>query len=386
MSRIRLALIGLSASAKTSWASEGHLPYLLSPRGLSKYEISALLNSTTSSAEAARAHYNLPASVKAYGSPDDLANDPDIDLVVCCTRVDVHLSTVLPSLQNGKAAYIEWPLASNLADANILAAAAKSTRTVAGLQVRLSPPLRAVQALLTQGTIGKVLSSDVRAFTSILRASELPEGLAYFADRKVGGSPITIAFGHMIDFVHHVLGEFTTASASWRLQIQRPTVAITGSGGKTIHSDVPDYVAVHGEVTGKPYVAAGASLALTMRNGAAFPGDPGFVWTINGEKGELKITSPAGPYWQLDGGEKITIHVHDYATNAVREEMWKWEAWQEELQFCARSVGDMYEQFAAGAENSDAVPDFADAVVRHRELQGMLDSWDAQLAGEEKTR
>ena len=30
--RVRVALIGLSASAKTAWASKAHLPYLLSPR------------------------------------------------------------------------------------------------------------------------------------------------------------------------------------------------------------------------------------------------------------------------------------------------------------------------------------------------------------------
>lgn len=94
MPPIRLALVGLSQSAKTSWAAEGHLPCLLCSRGRQKYKIAALLNSSTSAAEKAIAYYKLDADVKAYGSPRALASDPDIDLVVCTTRVDVHYDTI----------------------------------------------------------------------------------------------------------------------------------------------------------------------------------------------------------------------------------------------------------------------------------------------------
>lgn len=61
MAPIRVAIIGLSASAATSWAAEGHLPYLLLlPRARAHYEIVALLNSSVQAAEAARAHFRLP--------------------------------------------------------------------------------------------------------------------------------------------------------------------------------------------------------------------------------------------------------------------------------------------------------------------------------------
>ena len=381
MTLIHVALIGLSVSASTSWAETGHLPYLLSPRGKAKYEIVALLNSSVSSAEAARSHFNFPTSVKAYGSPDDLAADPNVDLVVCCTRVDVHLPTVLPSLKVGKACFVEWPLASNLNDARMLAAEAKLAKSVIGLQCRVSPPVLALQSLLSKEVIGKVLSSDVRAFTTIRPAAELEEGLAYFADRKIGGSPMTIALGHMIDFVHLVLGEFVTSS--WRSQIQRPQITITGNDGKvtrTVKSDVPDLVAVHGELAGREYLRRGASLSVTMRNGNAFPGDPGFVWTINGEKGEIKITNPAGPYWQFDFNEAIKIEVHDHATGEVKEEKWEWEAWAKELPVQARSVAELYERYVTKDLLEKKFPEFSDAVIRHAELQDMFDSWDRQLA------
>lgn len=53
MAPIRLGIIGLSSSAVTSWASGAHLPYLLSPRGLAKYKIVALCNSSVESAKSA---------------------------------------------------------------------------------------------------------------------------------------------------------------------------------------------------------------------------------------------------------------------------------------------------------------------------------------------
>lgn len=52
MAPIHIAIIGLSASASTSWAEEGHLPYLLLPRAREHYEIVALLNSSVQAAEA----------------------------------------------------------------------------------------------------------------------------------------------------------------------------------------------------------------------------------------------------------------------------------------------------------------------------------------------
>lgn len=86
-----------------------------------------------------------------------------------------------------------------------------------GLQGRVSPVILKVKKVIKSGRIGKVFSSDVRAFGNLARRDGLREGFEYFADRKVGGNPITIAYAHMIDFVHEVLGEFE--SFQIRMQI-----------------------------------------------------------------------------------------------------------------------------------------------------------------------
>ena len=75
MSPIRVGIIGLSAAAKTSWASTAHLPYLSSSE---KYQITALCNSTLVSAQEAIKTYGLSLATKAYGDPNDLARDAEV--------------------------------------------------------------------------------------------------------------------------------------------------------------------------------------------------------------------------------------------------------------------------------------------------------------------
>ena len=197
---LRAALIGLSASAATSWAAHAHLPALLTATGRSKIAIAALLNSNVEAAKAAIQKFELPAETKAYGSPADLAADPDIDLVICNTRVDKHYETILPSVQAGKDVYVEWPIAANGQQIQELieAARASGSRVAVGLQRRWSPPVLKVKDLLANGSgqLGKVLSTEIRAFGGTIDREVLPASLKYFTQREIGGNQIVIGVGH----------------------------------------------------------------------------------------------------------------------------------------------------------------------------------------------
>ncbi|KAI1469639.1 NAD(P)-binding protein [Daldinia caldariorum] len=389
MAPIRVGLIGLSSSAKTSWAAQGHLPYLLSPRGKSQYSIVALLNSSVASAEAAREHFSLPSNVKTYGDPHDLASDPDVDLVVCCTRVDTHSLTTGPSLRAGKAVYIEWPLVQDYEEAIALTGNQRLDNSIIGLQGRVSPIVLKLKEILKSGQIGRVLSSDIRAYGNLLPRDSLPEGLSYFADRKIGGNPITIAYGHTIDYAHEVLREFVSFQS--RMQIQRPIVEILGKDGTRIGemgSDVPDFLAVHGRLAkGKADIAEDATSSFTYRSGQQFKGTPGFVWTINGEAGEIMVTAN-GAYVHSDSyRELIGIKIHDHASDEVVDVKWDWEDWQEELPYRSRIVAELYERYAHWwnggrptgrlSEERDW-PRLHDAVVRMKEMGEIFKQYDTQ--------
>lgn len=195
---LRAALIGLSANAKTSWAAGAHLPGLLTEAGRSRFTIAALLNSSVEAAQAAIKTFNLPPSTKAYGSPEDLAKDPDIDLVICNTRVDKHYQTIMPSIKAGQDVYVEWPIGANLKQAHeVLDAARQSgSRVAVGLQRPWLPQVVKLRELIQEGKLGKILSSNVQSYGGTNDRQSLPAGLKYFTDRKVGGNPITISVAH----------------------------------------------------------------------------------------------------------------------------------------------------------------------------------------------
>lgn len=199
MAPIRLAIIGLSSSAVTSWASSAHIPYLLSARGRTKYNIVALCNSSVESAKTAIRAYNLDVDkTRAYGDPAALAADPDIDLVLCCTRVDTHYDLIKPSVEAGKAVFVEWPLTHDVARSRELAdlAARKDIRTMVGLQGRLAPVVLKLKELVHGGSLGKILSSEVRAHGGTVDRETIVEGLGYFAEKRIGGNIFMIGFAH----------------------------------------------------------------------------------------------------------------------------------------------------------------------------------------------
>ncbi|KAK4643838.1 hypothetical protein QC761_404670 [Podospora bellae-mahoneyi] len=376
MAPIKAAIIGLSASAKSAWASRAHLPYLFSPLGRSKFEVVALLNSSTEAARAAIKAYNLPASTKAYGTPEDLAADPEVELVITNTRVDKHLETALPSVIAGKDVYIEWPLAANTIEARTLADAVKQHGGlgIVGLQGPLGPLPKKLREVISSGRIGEVLSSELRANGGIDGRGVIPASLSYFTERKVGGYVYTIGFAHQFDLVQSVLGDYKTGPDAPQgfLQIQRPQIKVIGEDKtvvETVTSDTPDLIFVHG------YVDSGASLHFRFRVDPPFPSDPALVWTIAGTKGEIRVLAPSSTFIHIgNAADPQKFEVHDFETDTVDEVEWDFEDWQKELNFQARNIGAIYEDYYEVKRNGKqkTFVSFDDALKRHEQLEDIL--------------
>lgn len=385
MAPIRLGIIGLSSSAVTSWASGAHLPYLTSPRGLAKYQIVALCNSSVDAAKAAMKKYGLdPETTKAYGDPTALSLDPEIDLVVCCTRVDTHYALSKPSVEAGKATFVEWPLTHDVERSRELAALAakKGSRSMVGLQGQLTPVLLRIKELLHEGSIGKVLSSDIRGYGGTNDREKVAEGLKYFTDTKIGGNVYTIGFAHLFDYVQSILGEATGLQPS--LQLQRPKVQLRDGSGHvvdTVVSNVPDLIMVTGSLGGSSITQEGASLHVRFRRGQQFKGEPALTWYINGELGELRLTAPGGTSLHASAySEPVVIEIHDFSTDQVRSVEWKWPQWQEEdsLPIVSRSVARLYEAFYEDLKEGapQEYPDFSAALRRHEQLHSIMTGWE----------
>ena len=136
---IRLGIIGLSAD-QAAWATTAHAVPLKSPLLSEKYTIIALATSSPESAKAAAKSHGVPES-KAYHTPEAIANDPDVDMVVVSVKVPLHKQMVIPALNAKKPVFVEWALGNGIKEAEEMAALAKKqgVKTVVGLQSRLNP-------------------------------------------------------------------------------------------------------------------------------------------------------------------------------------------------------------------------------------------------------
>ncbi|KAI9148777.1 Galactose/lactose metabolism regulatory protein GAL80 [Paramyrothecium foliicola] len=376
MAPIRLALIGLASSDRTSWASNAHLPYLLSPRGRERYQIVALCNSSVESARRAIQTYNLPSETRAYGDPDALAEDPNVDLVVCSTRVDIHYKTVLPSLKAKKDLFVEWPIAHNIASVHELAEVAKASgsRTMVGLQGRFAPVMVRIRELLDEGRIGKILSSQFQAIDSALGKDSLPAELEYFTKRDIGGNMYTIFFAHLWDQIQSIIGEVQDPVT--HLQTQYPRIDLRNEKMHivdTVTSDVPDLIVVTGSLRPSQVAVPGATLAGSFRVGKPLDDEHSLTWSIYGESGVIRLTAGSTLLQARGYKNPVILKIHDYASNKTETVDWNWNEWQQELPLLARSVGSLYEVFSC-KEKHPYLPTFEDAVGRHDQLEQMGES------------
>ncbi|KAI9759271.1 MAG: hypothetical protein M4579_002480 [Chaenotheca gracillima] len=376
MAPIRVAIIGLSTSSNAgmtgAWAVNAHLPYL---RASPDYEIVALCNSTVESAQKSIAHHGFGPDTKAYGNPEDLAKDPNVDLVVVSVRVDRHYHLVKPSVEAGKDIFVEWPLGSNTKEAEELTniARAKGSKTAVGLQSRTSLVGVKVKELIDSGRIGKVQSSVASMTFPGLASSVMPESIAYFADSSVGGNALTIPAGHFIDHANFILGEFTELNATFVNQF--PTIDVVNDAGEVVRSnvkkDVPDLVNVQGVLVNN--VAFSFSLRI------AHPVDGKAVrWLISGTEGEIEITCPVG-MWQFSP-PGITVRVCKKDGKDVEDIPVEADPESEigKLGFLAHNPARIYEAFAKG--ETDKYATFEDAVVRHRMVDAIWESGHAKAA------
>ena len=131
--RLRVGIVGASADGQ-GWAPISHFPAL---RTLPGFEIAAICTAHADTAAAAAKVYGVKRAFHDYPT---MVQEPDIDLVSVVVRVPNHHQVVMAALNAGKHVYCEWPLGANLAEAEEMAALARSkgVRAMVGLQARRS--------------------------------------------------------------------------------------------------------------------------------------------------------------------------------------------------------------------------------------------------------
>src|SRR3989441_4225043 len=317
------------------WAAAAHIPAL---RALSNYEIRAL---SAHSAESARAAGEVFGVSAVFSDHEQLVTRPDIDVVAVTVKVPHHLELVSAAIAAGKAVYCEWPLGRDLDDARAIAALAaeQGVRTVVGLQARQAPAIGLVRELLGDGYVGEGLSTTIVGLSVLGDVVGQPN--AYMLDQTNGANGLTIAVGHSLDILNHVLGEFANLSAVSALR--RPLITIEETGEQIVKT-AADQIALIGTLR------SGATATVHVREAVA--GGTGFLWEINGTDGTLRITADAAYpeiYPLTVAGAHGRSEPAELAVPAALTQ--KWPALTSLEGAPAYNVGRAYAAFAADIEN-----------------------------------
>src|SRR5437867_2850498 len=347
-STLGVGIIGVSPVR--GWAATAHIPAL---RALPNYEIRALSAHSAQSARAAGDVFGISA---VFADHEQMVTRPDIDVVAVTVKVPHHRQLVSAALAAGKAVYCEWPLGRDLGDARAMAAlaAGQGVRTVVGLQARQAPAIEFVQELLRDGYVGEVLSTTMVGLS--VPGDVVVQPNAYMLDKTNGANVLTIAVGHSLDILNHVLGEFADLSAV--ADLRRPLITIEETGERIVKT-AADQIAVIGTLT------SGATASIHVREAVA--GGTGFLWEINGTDGTLRITADAavpGIFPMTVAGAQGRNEPAELAVPTALTQKWPMLASLEGAP--AFNVGRAYAAFAIDIANgTHTVPDFADAVRRH---------------------
>ena len=110
-----------------------------------------------SSAESTKQSSRTLAIERAYGSLDDLARDPDVDVVHICTPNYVHFAQAKTLLSAGKHVLCEKPLTMDSRESAELVELAKAHDRVGAVayNLRYYPLCQHARALVTKGAIGE---------------------------------------------------------------------------------------------------------------------------------------------------------------------------------------------------------------------------------------
>ena len=347
-STLGVGIIGVSPVR--GWATTAHVPAL---RALPNYQIAALSAHNMESARAAGEAFGVSA---VFTDHEQLVAQPDIDVVAVTVKVPHHRELVSAAIAAGKAVYCEWPLGRDLDDARAMAALAarRGVRTVVGLQARQAPAIEFVQQLLRDGYVGQVLSTTMVGLS--IPGDVVGQPNAYMLDKTNGANLLTVPFGHSLDVLNYVLGEFADLSAL--SDIRRPLITIEETREQMVKTAV-DQIAVIGTLT------SGATASIHIREAVA--GGTGFLWEINGTDGTLRITADAAlpEIFPLTvAGAKGQKEPAKFAIPTALTQEWPTLASLEGAP--AFNVARAYAAFAADIENgTHTAPDFGDAVRRH---------------------
>ncbi|MCP4640297.1 MAG: Gfo/Idh/MocA family oxidoreductase [bacterium] len=143
-----------------------------------------------------------------------ITENPDIDIVHICTPNDRHRDELLSAMAHNKHIYCDKPLVATLAEADEIQTALKDYTGTAQmtLQNRFFPATMRAKQLMDEGFLGDLL--EFRADYLHSGSADPSAPLKWKLSGQAGGGVIADLASHIMDLIHHLLGDYESLLAS----------------------------------------------------------------------------------------------------------------------------------------------------------------------------
>ncbi|XP_006898748.1 PREDICTED: trans-1,2-dihydrobenzene-1,2-diol dehydrogenase [Elephantulus edwardii] len=164
----------------------------------SEHQVVAVAARDLSRAKEFARKYDIP---KAYGSYEELAKDPNVEVAYIGAQHPQHKATVMMCLAGGKAVLCEKPMGVNAAEVREMVAEARSRGLflMEAIWTRFFPVSESLRAVLAQGTLGDLRMARAEFGVDL---THVPRALDW---AQAGGGLLDIGI-YCVQFISMVFG------------------------------------------------------------------------------------------------------------------------------------------------------------------------------------
>ena len=151
---------------------------------------------------------------RAYGSVQELCDDPDVDVVWVATPNNMHCEHVIMAAERGKHVICEKPMALSMEQAELMVntAAKNNVKLICGHTYSLNPSVQAMKQVARSGELGRVIQMANWMYSDWLLKPRMPEEL----DVDLGGGVVHRHGPHIIDTIRTIGGGLVrSVRANW---------------------------------------------------------------------------------------------------------------------------------------------------------------------------
>ena len=271
-----VGIIGFGFIGKVHAYGYHNLPFFYDPVPV-QAKITHVCTSRTETAEKGAALIGAEHAVTDFR---EVTENPDIDIVHICSPNHLHKDELLSAMAQNKHIYCDKPLVNTVAEAEEIQAALGSYTATAQMtfQNRFFPATIRAKQLMDEGFVGDVL--EYRACYLHSGSADPDAPLKWKLSGEAGGGVIADLASHVMDLMHHLVGDYESISAATRVAYaQRPSLE---DPGKKVSVDAEDCVMMLARMKSG---ALGNIEATKIATGA----EDELRFEIHGSKGALRF-------------------------------------------------------------------------------------------------